>query len=423
MIERAKTKSRPRRTRRRWLARLCLAAGGLCAGIALAEIALRLVGVSFPLPYAPDEYCGSRLQPGFEAWFTKEGRACVSVNSAGFRDREHSRNKPADTVRIAVLGDSFAEALQVPLEQTFWHLLERELTHRKTFGNRRVEVLNFGVSGYGTAQELQALRHYAFSYHPDIVVLAFFSGNDVRNNSERLEPYRVRPFFTWSNDTLVLDDRFLTHPDYRKANSAVVKLKVGLINRSRILQLANEWRGRSARRPAGTPAERLDMESKTVFLEPSDEDWRQAWEITERLIEQVHIEAAEQNARFILVCVSHPIQVHPDVHLREELCRDIGASDLFYPEQRLESLAERKGFEIVTLAQPMQKHAERHNVYLHGFPNTGPGTGHWNQRGHELAAQLIADGLEKAMISISASGIVECTGGRAVSPLCSVKRT
>ena len=51
------------------------------------------------------------------------------------------------------------------------------------------------------------------------------------------------------------------------------------------------------------------------------------------------------------------------------------------------------GFDVINLAEPMQKYADQEGVYLHGFPNTGLGTGHWNRRGHELAARLIADGL------------------------------
>ena len=122
MTDQRKTKRRPRGTLYRWVAKLGLAVGGLLFGFAVAEIALRLIGVAFPLPYAPDVHCGTRLQPGFQAWFTKEGRTYVRINSAGFRDVERSESKPPDTVRIAVLGDSYAEALQVPLEQTFFEL-------------------------------------------------------------------------------------------------------------------------------------------------------------------------------------------------------------------------------------------------------------------------------------------------------------
>jgi lysophospholipase L1-like esterase len=389
-------KKRPKQTkgnRRRWWLRLALIGVGLSIGLVLAELALRLIGVGYPLPYAPDEYCGTRLRPGFQAWFTEEGRAFVRINSAGFRDRERSLPKPANTVRIAVLGDSYAEALQVPLERTFWHLLEEELTRRKTFGARRVEVLNFGVSGYGTAQELQVLRHYVLPYAPDVVLLAFFAGNDVRNNSYQLEPYRIRPFFTLSNGNLILNDDFRSHPDYLKANTPAVRFKVTCINRSRILQLVREWRGRAAERPDGVPAGALGIETNAVFLEPADPAWEDAWQVTERLIEQVCKESRDAGARFLLVGVSHPIQVHPDVEQREAYRRKLGVADLFYPERRLEALATCKGFPMIALARPMQDFATKNNEYLHGFANSGWGIGHWNPAGHVFAAEKIADAL------------------------------
>jgi hypothetical protein len=45
-----------------------------------------------------------------------------------------------------------------------------------------VEVLNLGVSGYGTADELVLLRAYGAELEPDLVLLCFSLLNDVRNN-------------------------------------------------------------------------------------------------------------------------------------------------------------------------------------------------------------------------------------------------
>src|SRR5262249_1078653 len=44
----------------------------------------------------------------------------------------------------------------------------------------------------------------------------------------------------------------------------------------------------------------------------------------------------------------------------------------------------------LNLARPMQAYSESHHVYLHGFPNTTLGHGHWNQIGHQVAGQLLA---------------------------------
>ena len=44
----------------------------------------------------------------------------------------------------------------------------------------------------------------------------------------------------------------------------------------------------------------------------------------------------------------------------------------------------------VTLNPEMQRRADATRVFLHGFKNSTPGFGHWNENGHALAAELIA---------------------------------
>jgi hypothetical protein len=161
-----------------------------------------------------DPIVGATLNPRAEGWFMSEGLAYITINDEGFRDRNHAVAKDADVVRIVVLGDSFAEALQVPQENTFWSVLERRLTDCPALRRRRVEALNFGVSGYGTTQELLIYRHFARKYRPDIVLLAFYIGNDLRDNVRRLSAASgpislIKPFFTIVGDELVLDDGFL----------------------------------------------------------------------------------------------------------------------------------------------------------------------------------------------------------------------
>jgi hypothetical protein len=145
---------RPRNLKKK----LLLVSFGMLFGLFMSEILLRVVGYSYPLFYTPDYYRGFALLPGVEGHYQREGESYVRINSDGLRDREHSKAKPADTVRIAVLGDSFAEAMHVPMEQTFWSLLERKLQECNVFPGKQVEVIKFGVSGYGTAQELLTLQ-------------------------------------------------------------------------------------------------------------------------------------------------------------------------------------------------------------------------------------------------------------------------
>jgi len=99
---------------------LCFA---LIVGLILGEVGLRILGVSYPVFDAYDYYRAIALKPGKEGWYNGEGGAYVKINSLGYRDVEHTKEKPPGVFRIAVLGDSFTEARQVDIAATFWKRL------------------------------------------------------------------------------------------------------------------------------------------------------------------------------------------------------------------------------------------------------------------------------------------------------------
>jgi hypothetical protein len=380
----------------------------LLAALALSELVLRVAGFSYPSFYVADGRMGTRLRAGVEGWYYDEGEAYIRINSLGLRDREHGLAKPADAVRIAVLGDSYAEAIQLPIERTFWNLLERQLEQCELFRGKRVEVINFGVSGYSTAQELLVLRHHAWRYSPDIVLLAFQSGNDVRDNSKAISGAYPRPYFVVQGEELVLDRSFLESPIYRLKSSTLWQALGNLSQYLRILQLLNKAMNRlgqplSAPRSEQTAAEiggeEVGLDSEVYFDPPRTQEWREAWHLTERLIARMNKEVAERGARFLLVTLSTGIQVHPSREVRESFARRLGVPDLHYPERRMLAMARRENIETVILAEALQRHAERHRVFLHGFPNLEMGGGHWNEEGHKLAAQLISKQMCSAQTS------------------------
>src|ERR1044071_10118442 len=103
-----------KRSLRNWRRRLLLILFGVIFGLALVEIGLRLIGYSYPEFYFSDAQRGYSLRPNMEGWYRKEGEAYVRINSDGLRDREHSIQKAPNTFRIAILGDSVVEPLQLP---------------------------------------------------------------------------------------------------------------------------------------------------------------------------------------------------------------------------------------------------------------------------------------------------------------------
>lgn len=368
----------------------------------VAEAGLRIAGVSYPNFYGPDPDRGWGLRPGAHGRWRKEGDAPVRINRDGMRDDEHPVAKPAGELRIAVLGDSCVESLQVPAEKTFWALLETELTRCPAVSEgsgRRVQALDFGVSGYGTAQELLTLRHRVWKYDPDLVLLAFYSGNDVRNNWRPLELDPARPYFIPQPDgSLALDDSFRQTRGYRLRQTWAGRLVYSAFDHSRVLQLgkqaksaADGWIGawkasRVKERPAG-PELGLD---DAVYKPPADPAWKSAWAATEAILLSARDEAAAHRVPFAVVSLTTPMQVHPDPAVRGAFMKELGIATLSHPDERLAAFGRREGIPVLALAPALQRLAEREKVFLHGFPNTAPGEGHWNERGHAAAAAEMA---------------------------------
>ncbi|MDP1799673.1 MAG: SGNH/GDSL hydrolase family protein [Planctomycetaceae bacterium] len=383
------------RRRPSWRVRVLAVLISVGLAFLLAEGAMRIVGLDFASPYRPDIDCGSRLNPHAGFWNLSEGRVYVTTNSAGFRDREHAIKKPAGTFRIAVLGDSFSEAAQVKREDTFWSVMERQLQDCGAWRGQTVEVLNFGISGYGTAQELQMLRHHVWQYEPDIVLLAFLPGNDVRNNSRELEPDRGRPFFDLIDGQLVLDESFRDAPEaVRFRESPTVRIKDFLLRNVRVLSAV--YRAKERLKERWQPVAAANGEAGLdhwVFVPPRDAQWERGWAITEGIIGLMHEEVRAHGANFLVVELNNAVQVHPDPAFIAAAAKRMHADDVDEPDRRLQRLSEERGFPFVSLTAPMRSIAQRDQMFFHGFPNTSPGSGHWNEQGHAVAGKLIAEAL------------------------------
>ncbi len=105
-----------------------------------------------------------------------ERRVLYAINEDGFRDRRYERPKPAGTVRVAVLGDSFTFGNGVALDETLPKVAERAL--QGFVPEIPVEVMNCGVGGYDTDQEVGLLEWRVLPFEPDLVVIVYYL-NDV----------------------------------------------------------------------------------------------------------------------------------------------------------------------------------------------------------------------------------------------------
>jgi lysophospholipase L1-like esterase len=152
----------------------------MLAAFLLCEIAARMILPAPPdrtrqppVAYLYDPEIRYVLAPSQQGWI-EDG--LVTVNSAGFRGSDIALPKPAGRFRIAVLGDSVTIGMGVADEEAYPAQLERLLHTR--FPGRDLDVVNLGVPGYDTRQEVGLLRRNLSRLMPDMVLVGFYT-NDV----------------------------------------------------------------------------------------------------------------------------------------------------------------------------------------------------------------------------------------------------
>lgn len=151
------------------------------------ELGLRQWGSSEAAPafqglFTGDPVIGYRLSPRATTRFsTVEFDTTISINNVGVRDDEDLGPKAPNEKRIVILGDSLVLSVQVPFEQTFGELLERQLNEEAQArgDDTRYRVINAGVQGYGPVEEMLFFKSLAPRLQPDVVLVSVFVGNDA----------------------------------------------------------------------------------------------------------------------------------------------------------------------------------------------------------------------------------------------------
>ncbi len=169
----------------------------------------------------PDEVVGWKQVPNLRwtwaghFWYAADFSVEVDTNPLGFRDIARELSKPPGVTRVALLGDSFIEAVQVPFTKTAAQLLERRLNTSLDRGPehlQRWEVLNFGISSYGVGQYLLTWEQYARRYHPDYVAIFVAKYHMKRTiakyeygqfTATAKEKLWIRPIFSIENGSLI----------------------------------------------------------------------------------------------------------------------------------------------------------------------------------------------------------------------------
>jgi GDSL-like Lipase/Acylhydrolase family len=214
--------------------KLLFTAAVLCAVLVSAELAarvfqpdppsFRIAGTEhFDLRYDPE--LGWVNPPGSVEMSFEYGGGSIYTNDLGFRDGDVLPDKPPGAFRILALGDSFTWGWAVADGQRFSDILEARLN---ALGDKDYDVINAGVTGYSTDQELLLLQRNVDRLSPDAVVL-FYYENDCEGNGLSRFCGAEKPLFIGGENLLTLANVPCPVPLSQNSDPTVLRPKSSLM--------------------------------------------------------------------------------------------------------------------------------------------------------------------------------------------------
>jgi hypothetical protein len=364
--------------------------------------------------YRLDPRIGWSLKPEGETVITtRDDRSIpIQINSLGLRDTEHPYQKPPGVFRILMLGDSFTEALDVKLEESYPYLVEQCLTDRL---NMPVEVINAGVSGYGTPEEYLFYINEGVKYQPDLVVWMLYTGNDFTDLFRNLETRLVAGFggYQFRLDAGKLEKTWVSWAYPHNENVTWPELLLRRYSRvwrvlaypeSKIYWAYRDWRAGLDKSGEATAAEQpLDWRyymHTANFSESEDvpPEVRQAWKLFWAVVDELHARVIGNDQQLVSVIIPADYQVNG--WAREQLVEtvltpDLGAEaaalnwDATEPNRSLVQLLESQNVPVLDLQPYFQGHDDAGGASLY-FKNLGE---HLNRDGQKLTADVMCEWL------------------------------
>lgn len=325
----------------------------------------------------------------------------VQFNNFGLHGPDYTLQKPPGVFRVLIVGDSFPQALQVEIEQGFPYLLQQQLNQHSS---QKIEVINLSVDAYGTDRELLLYAALGWQFQPDLVLLSFYTGNDVQDNDIDLETrrygYRLnRPFFTLGTDgqSLQLHNSPVFDPALFSGSPAYSWLTT--------LQ-ANQTASPPENPPehplviAPAPNYTLEYPVELGLYLPEDAHWTNAWKLTEALILQFRNLVKIQNIPFAALIIPDRRAVQAEdwsdtIISYGKLLPVLRQTNPTAPNSRLEKFLFDNNIPALDLTWTLRSWAQSKPQDRLYFADNG----HFNANGHAIAAERISSWLRSLKLT------------------------
>jgi len=320
-------------------------------------------------------------------------KVSIRINSEGFRTPPRPETKPPGTIRIALVGDSQVAAINTRTEDTMALQLEKKLN--LLLPGTKWEVFNFGVSGANTAQELNLYRKLIRKYDMDVVVCAYYNGNDFSDNSRRLTRIpRISMDFRENSDELIT--LYPAPTRNRLSNWLNEHSRLYVWQKHVIGDALNNFRAMG-----GAGKNRKFRNEFLIYVHDRDDEvLAYSWRINEMIIKEFNKEVMADGAHFVFLSIPHGIEIADEQW--QELQRMAAETrfeskiDRDFPERKLRSLLEASNIDYLLLRNTFTNHLQNTSVdapdhYL-SYRN---GLGHLNETGNLLMTDTLIEHLRR----------------------------
>lgn len=329
----------------------------------------------------PDHLIYYRPLPNSNFWVLEENDHPITgrFNKWGWRDRNWDIKK--NRIRIAILGDSFVQALQIEEDRTFVRLCEKYLNQNQT---EQFEIMNFGRGGFSPTEELVVLQTEVIKFNPDLVVVTYFPVNDYRDVLKDTATDTPRSFFYIDNDNkcLILDNTFTNSLYYKFTDLIISKLKIRsvlmlfLMKRIRLAYGRFISYQRSREKPS-IPKKKSGQYS--ISTAQKNATYLQAFNFSKRLINEMIKLCKANNIKFLLLCLNDH-HYKPEVEKRK--LKRYPTFNYLYIENELKKLASKQEIYFLGLQKAFRNYYLKFKRDLHWV--------HYNYEGHRLVAKLLS---------------------------------
>ncbi len=359
---------------------------GLIVALLLAEGLLRVLPVQetyVRIPLTANNMVGFTRSPNSSALFENTCYRIqdIKFNSQGFRDKEfeHDHN-----FKIAILGDSFMEAIEVPVDLNTASILSKLLDCR---------TLNSGINSYGTTHELFVYKNFLKPLRPQIVLLFFYPGNDIKDNSCELtrmydEPISGPCGYIY-NDKVFWETKFDQDDNVRGQSRAKRFLRQNCrlcLLGYRVLKFDIWNKYKDGEIPFLYNTFRAELPDRLK------KPWEEGWKITAEAIRQLNSEVKSAGGKLFIITVPDYFAVVPD--WKKSFRQTTGLNeppkdfDPLLAEKKLEALGKQDAIEVLNLAPYFNDYRIRFDLKDPYFWYVCDA--HWSPLGHFLAANCVA---------------------------------